>query len=338
MTHAPSAAPRLAPLLALLLALAGAWTPAAGITDREIARAERAWVRASGEILAQRLADGSWDAELDPALSGLIGSVDGELSTTLGDLAAKRAAAQSGWCRVIGCLLDSLALDERDTVAVTMTGSFPGIDLAVLLTLEAADQPYRCVSSLGASSYGANRADYNWPRVEAMLKDRGLLRQGSSCITPGGANDRLSNSLLEMQRVAEAELRRHDQSLHPGSLRQAIDLRREILGPPEHLSLLINVGGGHAVLGTTPFGRAASGGLLGDAERLLLTEETGEGIPGLLQQWFQLGLPTLHFTGIVELARAWGLPTEPTKAETPDTLRVDCSGHPSAPAGPDLHD
>lgn len=324
--------------LALLLGIALAPSPAQAISERQIARAERTWLKASGAILARRLADGSWDAEADPALSGLIGSEDGELTTTIGDHAAKRAAAQSGWCRVIGCLLDSLALDERDTVAVTMTGSFPGINLAVLATLEAAGLPYRCVSSLGASSWGANRADYNWPRTEAVLRGIGLLEHGSDCVTPGGANDRMSNNLLDSQRAAEEELRRQPASLHPGSLRQAVDLRRDVLGPPEHLALLINVGGGHAALGTTPFGRGASGGLLGDSERLLLAEETGDGIPGLLQLWFQQGLPILHFTGIVELARSWGLPTAPTSAETPDSLHVDCSGHPEAPAGPDLHD
>jgi poly-gamma-glutamate system protein len=322
-------------LLALLLLL----PPVEGaVSPRQIERAERTWIKASGLLLSDRLASGSWEAAADPALSGLLGSEFGVLTTTLGDGAAKRAAAQSGWCRALGCWLDSLGIGPADTVAVTLSGSFPGLNLAVLLTLEAAEIPYRCVSSLGASSHGANLPDFNWPRIEELLKARGLLTGGSLCITPGGSNDRMSSSLLETVRVAETELRRHPHSLHPGSLRQAVELRQELLGPPEHLSLLINVGGGHAALGTTPFGRGAGGGLLGEEERLLLESAEGNGIPGLMQLWFEQGLPVLHFSGIVELARAWGLPTEHLRAATPDSLRIGCFGRPPRAGGEPSHD
>jgi poly-gamma-glutamate system protein len=298
--------------LLLLLLLSGSLAQlSAEISQRRIERAERAWNRASGWVLATRRASESWDPELDPNLSGLIGSCDGIYTSTLGHLESKQCAARAEWCQVIAQLLDSLGIDSRDTVAVTMTGSFPGLNLAVLLTLEAGKIPYRCVSSLGASSYGANEVDFNWPSMEAELRERGMLESGSTLVTPGGSGDRMSSSLLESLDAAEGLLRELAVSRHPGSLRQGVELRQRAMGVPEHLSLLINVGGGHAVLGSTAFARNAGTGLLGDQARLALAmPESHEGIKGLMQIYFEYGMPVLHFSGILELAKSWGIDCE----------------------------
>lgn len=332
---------RRAALTALLLLLLPALLAESGVarasfSARQVRQAERAWLEASGWVLAQRRACGSWEAARDPALSGLVGREDGVFTTSLGQLEAKQTAAQSGWCRVVACLLDSLGIGPRDTVAVTMTGSFPGLNLAVLLTLEAGGIPYACVSSLGASTFGANDSSYNWPRVEDWLRARGLLRQGSAVITPGGSGDRLNGLGLDALRAAERELRRHPQTVHPATLAQAVELREEALGPPERRALLINVGGGHPVIGGNEYGRQMPGGLLEEAEcpREPLPEaEPGQ--VGVLQRWYQQGVPVLHFLDIVRLARRWGLPAPPAEAETPAPIAAGC--RPVPPAKPRKH-
>ncbi len=330
-------------LLAGLLLLGATW-PAiaqAAISEAQLRRAERNWLEASGWVLARRRAAGSWEAGLDPALSGLIGDADGIFTTSLGQKEAKQTAAQSGWCRVVACLLDSLRIGPRDTVAVTMTGSFPGLNLAVLLTLEAGGIPYRCVASLGASTYGANDSTFNWPSVEGWLRQRGLLRQGSRVVTPGGSGDRLGGLPLETQRAAEAVLRTTPASLHPSNLPQAVELRREALGPREHLALLINVGGGHPVMGGNDYGRTVPGGLLGDSDTLpedpdgpgesgVPAGEGEAGTKGVLQLFHEEGLPVLHFIDIVRLARRWGLPSPPQSAQTPAEVARDCRPAPAS--------
>ncbi|MFA7330729.1 MAG: poly-gamma-glutamate system protein [Candidatus Delongbacteria bacterium] len=317
----------------LLLVALGPTTAQAAISEAQLRRAERSWLEASGWVLARRRAAGCWDAGLDPALSGLIGGADGIFTTSLGQKEAKQTAAQSGWCRVVACLLDSLRIGPRDTVAVTMTGSFPGLNLAVLLTLEAGGIPYRSVASLGASTYGANDSTFNWPLVEGWLRQRGLLRQGSCVVTPGGSGDRLNGLPLETQRAAEAVLRATPASLHPSNLPQAVELRREALGPREHLALLINVGGGHPVMGGNDYGRTVPGGLLGDADGPGDPGESGSegevGTKGVLQLFHEEGLPVLHFIDIVRLARRWGLPSPPQSAQTPPEVARGCRPAPA---------
>jgi poly-gamma-glutamate system protein len=294
-------------------------------SNRVAKRAERTWLKASGVILSERMATGSWQQELDPALSGLIGPEFGSYATTLGKLSAKQTAAQSGWCRVIACMLDSLDIGSKDTVAVTMTGSFPGLNLAVLSTLEAAKIPYRCVISLGASTFGACDSTWNWPKAEALLKEKKILKFGSLAVTPGGSGDRMTGLPLETALHANDELRGIENSFHPNSLRQAVLYREHLLGPVKNLRLLINVGGGHAALGSRTFGHHVRGGYLDENSRLLLESSArSEGIPGLMETWFEKDLPVLHLVNIEALASDWGLPICPQKAQTPKVLNSPC--------------
>ena len=320
----------------LVALLAGGWlTPhsaSAAYTAAQVAKAEARWMEASGWVLAKRRANRSWQENLDPALSGLVGHEEGVFTTSLGQLEAKQSAAQSGWCRVIACLLDSLQVDEKDTVAVTMTGSFPGLNLAVLLTLEAGGIPYRCISSLGASTFGANDSTFNWPLVEGWLRQRRLLRTGSLAITPGGSGDRLNGHELDAMRAAEEALRPHKASLHPASLQQAVELSRELLGPRPSLSLLVNVGGSHPVLGGNDFGRQMPGGLLGEGSSSPAQAGDEAGTVGVMQLYWQEGLPILHFSDIVRLAREWGLPAPPQEAASPAELVRDCQRPRAKPA------
>jgi poly-gamma-glutamate system protein len=318
-------------IVAWFLLLSTAPESRAAFTESQVRRAEQVWLEASGWVLSQRRAAGSWNPGLDPALSGLVGHPEGIFTTSLGQKEAKQAAAQSGWCRVVACLLDSLRIGPRDTVAVTLTGSFPGLNLAVLATLEAGEIPYRCVSSLGASTYGANDSTFNWPTVEGWLRRRGLLRQGSTVVTPGGSGDRMNGQFLPTVRAAEEVLRGVPGSLHPANLPQAVELRREVLGPRENLALLINVGGGHAVLGGNDYGRRVPGGLLGESDEVkdVVAGEGELGTVGALQLYHEEGLPVLHFLDIVKLARRWGLPTAPRQARTPDEALRGC--RPQAP-------
>ncbi len=315
-------------MLRFLLFLLMCHSVSHAVTPAQVRQAELHWYKASGVILSLRRAAGNWDVGHDPALTGLIGGEEGPWTTTLGDLNAKQTAAQSGWCRAIACLLDSVGITERDTVGVTMSGSFPGINLAVLLTLEAAHIPYRSVASLGASSYGANLEGFSWPAIESILRERGILEQGSVCITPGGTSDRCSGFFLEDRMHVDDELRKYPGSYQPVHLRQAVQLRRHVLGELGTLSLYINVGGGHAAVGSNGFGRRARGGLLGENEWLLLDALKGEdeGTRGLLEYYFSHGMPVLHFLDIVRLAQSWGLPTPPQEARTPADLVVDCHG------------
>ncbi len=66
-------------------------------------------------------------------------------------------------------------LSPGDTIAISMTGSMPGANIAVLMACESMGLNYVTISSLGASSWGATDMDLSWPKMEKYFTIKNLL-------------------------------------------------------------------------------------------------------------------------------------------------------------------
>ncbi|MCA9783260.1 MAG: poly-gamma-glutamate system protein [Calditrichaeota bacterium] len=294
--------------------------PARAITPGEAEQAEAQWLKACAVIREARYPNGSKIPARDTSGSGLLGHEDGELTTSLGRLESKQATLQSGWVWIVADLVNQAGVARGDSVGITMTGSFPALDIAVLMVLEAGGVHWVGVSSFGASTWGANTAEASWPWMEQLLLEKGLLSHGSRWLTPGGSSDRFLGLPLE-QCLGLAELMRDfDNSFHPSSLQQAVELRRVYFGHP---AAYINVGGGHAAIGTNGFGRLAHPGLLNRSDELLAEGlKDSRGVPGLLQHYLEAGTPVIQLMDIGDLATRWNLPVPPTELHSPHVDRV----------------
>ena len=92
--------------------------------------------RAEEALYAHKVAMGLYDASLDPNHTGLVGVEYSKITTTLGNIKAKRTATNPDFAAYIVRELVDHGIGTGDTVLVTMTGSFAGLDLAVLEALE----------------------------------------------------------------------------------------------------------------------------------------------------------------------------------------------------------
>ena len=113
---------------------------------------------------------------LDKFQSGLIGidSTQSRMTTKKGFFDSKRAVTNPNfsaifidWFREIG--LPSNDLNRHDTIAVSLTGSFPGANIALLSACKAANIYPVIISSIGSSSWGANEMDRTWLDIENYL-------------------------------------------------------------------------------------------------------------------------------------------------------------------------
>ena len=140
----------------------------------------------------------------------------------------------------------------------------PRFNLAVLAAAEAMGVELYAVSSLSASTWGANLPGFTWIDMEAALREAGLFRggtvRGTVAVTFGGDYDRgpeLFSVFADEPGQGVAALRaaaaRHPWPLlEPEDLDEAVELRIELLaeaGGRPLPALLINAGGGHASLG-----------------------------------------------------------------------------------------
>ena len=90
--------------------------------------------RAQNYVVAWRNSQGIPPSpEADPGKTGLVGEEMTVLTTTLGDLAAKRTACDPRWVPVMLRWFRKAGLASGDRITVLPSGSFPGFLLATLV-------------------------------------------------------------------------------------------------------------------------------------------------------------------------------------------------------------
>ena len=71
-------------------------------------------------------------------------------------------------------------------MAVSFSGSFPALNIAVLSAARVLDLHPVIISSVGSSMYGANQPEMTWLDMERILADKGLFPYRSNAASLGG--------------------------------------------------------------------------------------------------------------------------------------------------------
>ena len=254
---------------------------------------------------------GLYDARLDPLRSGVIGVEYSRITTTLGYPKAKRSAANPDFAAYIVRELMDHGIGAGDSVMVAMTGSFPGMNLAVLFALETLNVSSFRISSLGASSYGANQEEFCWLDMEDYLVRNQLLIRRSDLVSLGGTGDVGGGLPSGGRTILRRRAEQLDyQILSGGSLRKQTKRRRELAGDPRDYHLLINIGGNQAMLGKGPLGRQLPGGWI-EPDQNPWAEPNGDDLSGIVFDFLTAGVPVLNLLHIEDIAAAAGIPFDP---------------------------
>lgn len=287
----------LAAVLAVLWLLAAPTLPSSG---------ERAlWeqLRAAQTYIAEwREQNGiATPRELDPHACGLIGVEWSAITTTLGDLEAKRTACDPAWAVQFSRWYAELGLAPGDRVAIYSSASFPGFLLSALAAAEARGLEPFLVVSLGASTWGANHPDVPWPVLAAVLRRGGFLQTKADFYTPGGGGESgggMPPEGLELLRRAARDA--GVDWLQTTSLEETIALKHRLL-ERHGVRLLVSIGGPHANMGDDP-------GVLRLEPGLLLPGEAGPAGNGVIGRALDSGLPVIHMLNTRELSGRSGIP------------------------------
>ena len=262
--------------------------------------AERLWRQAVG-IVARARGVSTGEA--------LIGSEWTPLVTTLGEAEAKRVSMSPAWPRALVREFHGAGLRRGDVVAASFSGSFPGINLAVMSAAEAMGVSLAAVSSVTSSSWGASDPGFTWPEMEARLVAAGALRKATVAVSAGGDGDRALDLDGDGQsRAREIAARCAGQLgarlIDPADFEEAIRARLDAFdearaGRP--LAAFVNVGGTEAALGRSPAILKVQNGWLGKAP---FDSSPGR---GLVARMVEQGVPVLHILHVRGLAVRWGI-------------------------------
>jgi len=192
--------------------------------------------------------------------SGLLG-IQTSLITTKEDLnltkkKSKISCTHPNFSAAIIEMFYESGLESGDYIAVSMTGSFPGANIALLSACKAMDIKPVIISSGGSSAWGANRPDFSWPIIESYLYDNKMINYKSDAYSIGGANDLGDNLSYQGVQILSSTifdlLDKNTEFINEMTLKENIDRKIEIYKSHHKIddySLYVNIGGGSASLG-----------------------------------------------------------------------------------------
>lgn len=251
----------------------------------------------------------------DPNQTALIGQEYSLITTDQGNIEAKLSATNPNFAAIVVQLLQDAGLKEKDHVAVAVSGSLPGINIAVMAAIETLKLQPTIITSVGASNFGANDPYFTWLDMETLLNDAGIFHYKSTAASIGGGNDAgrgLSPQGREL--IIESIKRNKLEFINEKYLEESISKRMEIYeksdkGKP--VKLFINVGGGIASLGNSVNGELIPSGL---TERLPMSNYP---VQGVIVQMGKKGIPIIHLLNINQLLEKYDLPITPVPLPEP---------------------
>ena len=253
------------------------------------------------------------DIENDPNETGLVGSPFSLITTDEGDLDSKLTTLDPNFSAVMVELMYQLGLKDGDTIAVLMTGSMPGANIAVLTACKALGVIPITITSVGASQWGANLVDFTWLDMESILFENGLISSRSIAASIGGRND-MGRLLSPSGRdLIMDNIKNHDLPLiRKERLADNIQHRMDLYGSIQSINkydAIVNVGGGVASLGTSFNLRLLPPGVV--RRNIIQDIVRPGGIEGVFSKFLKFDVPGLHILNIRPLTQEFKMPFAP---------------------------
>lgn len=257
-------------------------------------------------IYAEKLSRGlEMDAGADINRTGMIGLDYSFITTTVGNLEAKRTSTNPNMAAVVVDMLHELKLQPGDKVAVNCSGSFPALNIAVMCALQELQlEPY-LISSFGSSTHGANDPEFTYLDMEHLLVEQGLLSHRSDLFSIGGMEDLGKEMPPEVVDAIVARIKGYGYTqFYDEDLIHNVLTRYDIYCGQGDVKCFINVGGNDASFGDSSVMVHTDGGILTQ-----LSEKDNS--TGLVQLFLKNGIPVIHLLNIKSLAAEYGLPIDP---------------------------
>jgi len=268
--------------------------------------------RAEAAIAARRVALGiAIDPNLDPYRTGLIGAESSILTTTIGDIVAKRTTTTIAFAALVVRYFYELGLKPGDRIAVGASGSFPGMLLAVLSACAETGVEPVIITSIGASEYGANIEGLSNAEMVAACRDAGIWPFMPAAISPGSDADQGISSLYRLEPSDELARYAHDIAarlqvpfIKGNNLEESIALHLRTYQQAGPIKAFVNIGGADVNFGGDTDSLKLKPGLI------LPSAGRQSKLGGLVGYYLSRGIPVIHLLNIKGLALQSGIPID----------------------------
>jgi poly-gamma-glutamate system protein len=251
------------------------------------------------------------DSEFDPAESGMIGLPESPITSKTGQLRAKQHTVNPNWAAVMVEMYKDAGLKKGETVAMGFSGSFPALNLAAIVAAETLKLNVLAVTSVAASTWGANIPNFTWLDMERILYKAGIINHKSIAASMGGLEDiALGKSKKKRAILTNAIERNGLKPLEFETSSEHIEERMALyweFAGENRIAAYVNVGGSLGSVGTKTVKTLFEPGLNKNPPQEVL------GVDGVITRFAREGLPVIHLVYIEKLLNKYGLPESPQK-------------------------
>jgi len=251
------------------------------------------------------------DVGLDPNQTGIIGEEYTQLTTTLGNLEAKRTSTNPAFAALLVKYFKEANLKKSNVIAIGASGSFPGLILATLSAVKALELEPLLIYSIGSSEYGANIPEFTFVQMLDSLNEKNIIPYKLLAISMGGYLDQAEGMFYPDSREIIEKIAQ-DSGIHfinIDSIKENIQYRMQLYkktADDQHLKAFVNIGGATPNYGNTPASITYPNGLVINGPKIPDHPERG-----LIFEYQNLGIPIIHLLNIRDLAVKNGLPIDP---------------------------
>ena len=238
----------------------------------------------------------------------LIGSQTSIIQTTKGSLISKQSTLNPDFAAMITEMLMELEIDSSKNVAVSMTGSYPGANIAVLSALEALKVNASIISSCGSSEYGATNPEMTWFDIETSLFNNNIINNKTEYGSIGGGLDIGSQLSTDGLKACEESMYDNDILLLDQRNDQNINTRFNYYVEKyqnKDIELFINVGGGIYSIGDSLKRKSLLPGIIYPGDINSIENKT------LIERFSENNIPVININQISLLTDWYELPYPP---------------------------
>lgn len=241
----------------------------------------------------------------DPRLSAIIGQQFSLITTDFDIFEAKLTSVNPNFAAALVDLLKQAKVEQGDLVAVGMTGSYPGVNLAALCACKAIGATPVTITAVSSTWWGANDPDFTWPDMERVLNEKGIFRSRPVGASLGGSNDQAIGMSKVGQELIRDAIRRNnltliDEKSLAASITKRLKIFRESSGGKPYAAY-ISIGAGEADLG-----HSANVKLIGDG---YIHNLPSRNYPsrGVIHAFNEEDVEVLAVSNPMAISRAYGL-------------------------------
>jgi len=251
------------------------------------------------------------DMRLDPNQTGIIGKEYTQLTTTLGNLEAKRTSTNPAFAALLVKYFKEANSKKGDVIAIGASGSFPALIVATLSAARVLELEPLLIYSVGSSEYGANIPEFTFVQMLDSLNEKNIIPYKLLAISMGGYLDQAEGMFYPDSQDTIKKIV-HDSGtlvIDAYGIKENILQRMQLYKAASNeksIKAFVNIGGATPNYGNTNASITYPNGLVINGPKIPDHPERG-----LIFEYQNLEIPIIHLLNIRDLAIKNGLPIDP---------------------------